>query len=100
MRQTGDDTVRYETVAVVLMACVIGSVTPVAAAPCITATPGCTEWIAPGTAPVRVLVYRSFPLDQKNADITRAVVLVHGAGRDADNYFLHLLAAGFLGSAL
>ena len=41
-----------------------------------------------------------FPLDVKNADITRAVVLVHGAGRDADNYFLHILAAAFLSGAL
>ena len=35
--------------------------------------PACTEWITPGPAPVRLLVYRSFPLDVKNADITRAV---------------------------
>ena len=73
---------------------------PALAAPCTTATPACTEWITPGTAPVRLLVYRSFPLDAKNADITRAVVLVHGAGRDADNYFLHILAAAFLSGAL
>ena len=73
---------------------------PALAAPCTTATPACTEWITPGTAPVRLLVYRSFPLDVKNADITRAVVLVHGAGRDADNYFLHILAAAFLSGAL
>ena len=73
---------------------------PALAAPCTTATSACTEWITPGTAPVRLLVYRSFPLDVKNADITRAVVLVHGAGRDADNYFLHILAAAFLGGAL
>jgi pimeloyl-ACP methyl ester carboxylesterase len=45
-------------------------------------------------------VYRSFPLDVKNADVTRAVVLVHGAGRDADNYFQHILAAAFLAGAL
>jgi pimeloyl-ACP methyl ester carboxylesterase len=73
---------------------------PTFAAPCTTATPACTEWITPGSAPVRLLVYRSFPLDVKNAEITRAVVLVHGAGRDADNYFQHILAAAFLGGAL
>jgi pimeloyl-ACP methyl ester carboxylesterase len=73
---------------------------PALAAPCITSTPACTEWITPGSASVRLLVYRSFPLDVKNADITRAVVLVHGAGRDADNYFQHVLAAAFLGGAL
>ena len=73
---------------------------PALAAPCTTSTPACTEWITPGSASVRLLVYRSFPLDVKNADITRAVVLVHGAGRDADNYFQHVLAAAFLGGAL
>lgn len=73
---------------------------PAVAAPCTTATPSCTEWVTPGTAPIRVLVYRSFPLDVKNADITRAVILVHGAGRDADNYFQHILAATFLAGAL
>lgn len=74
--------------------------TAAVASPCITATPACTELVTPGTAPVRVLVYRSFPLDVTNADITRAVIMVHGAGRDADNYFLHTLAAAFLAGAL
>jgi hypothetical protein len=69
------------------------------AAPCTTATEACTEWLTPNPA-TRVLLYRSFPLDQKNADVTRAVILVHGAGRDADNYFLHVLAAAFLGRSL
>jgi hypothetical protein len=32
--------------------------------------------------------------------MTRALVMVHGAGRDADNYFRTALAAGFLGNAL
>jgi hypothetical protein len=73
---------------------------PAGAAPCATATPACTELVTPPSSPVRVLVYRSFPLDVKNADITRAVVMVHGAGRDADNYFLHTLAAAFLAGAL
>jgi hypothetical protein len=77
---------------------------PVAASaraePCTTATAACTEWVAPGKAQVRTLVYRSFALDVKNSDITRAVVMVHGAGRDADNYFLHVLAGAFLGGAL
>jgi pimeloyl-ACP methyl ester carboxylesterase len=76
------------------------SAAPAAAAPCTTATPACTEFVTAGSSPVRVLVYRSFPLDTKNADITRAVVMVHGAGRDADNYFLHTLAATFLAGGL
>jgi pimeloyl-ACP methyl ester carboxylesterase len=86
--------------AVFVFALWLASAAPALAAPCTTATPACTEWITPGSAPVRLLVYRSFPLDVKNADITRAVVLVHGAGRDADNYFQHILAAAFLAGAL
>jgi hypothetical protein len=35
-----------------------------------------------------------------NEAITRALVVVHGAGRDADNYFRNALAAAFLAGAL
>ncbi len=70
------------------------------AAPCTTATPQCTEWVTLGGGPQRSLVYRSYPLDVKNEAITRVFVLIHGAGRDADNYFRSATAAAFLGSAL
>ena len=53
--------------------------------PCTTATPECTEWVPVGGSAGRSLVYRSFPLDTRNDGVTRAVVVVHGAGRDADN---------------
>ncbi len=46
------------------------------------------------------MVYRTFPLDVRNDKITRALIVVHGAGRDADNYFRSVLAAGFLAGAL
>ena len=39
-------------------------------------------------------------LTASNPSITRAIVVVHGAGRDADNNFRHLLAAAFLGGGL
>lgn len=74
--------------------------TAVMAAPCTTAAPQCAEWIVLGGGPQRSLVYRSFPLDVKNEAITRAFILIHGAGRDADNYFRSATAAAFLGSAL
>jgi predicted esterase len=45
-------------------------------------------------------VYRTYPLDRRNAQITRALIMVHGAGRDADNYFRTALAAAFLAHAL
>jgi hypothetical protein len=48
----------------------------------------------------RSLLYRTYPLEEKNEKITRAFVLIHGAGRDADNYFRTALAAAFLGNAL
>ena len=72
---------------------------PTLAAPCITA-PGCSEWVTLDSGAARVLVYRSFPLTLKNTDVTRAVVVVHGAGRDADNNFRHVLAAAFLAGGL
>jgi len=70
-----------------------------AAAPCITATPACTEWVA-YTGSSRSLIYRTYPLAVKNERLTRALIMVHGAGRDADHYFSTALAAAFLAAAL
>ena len=67
--------------------------------PCATATPGCTEWVTLA-APARALIYRTYPIDTKNDKISRALVVVHGQGRDADNYFRTALAAAFLAAAL
>src|SRR3982751_5626444 len=68
-------------------------------APCLMAGPDCTEWInLHGSS--RSLGYRTYPLETKNESITRALVMVHGAGRDADNYFRTALAAAFLAGAL
>jgi hypothetical protein len=46
------------------------------------------------------MVYRSYSLTEKNERIRRAFVLIHGAGRDADNYFRTATAAAFLAGAL
>src|SRR5438132_10858549 len=73
---------------------------PADAAPCATAASACIEWIALGGGPSRSLVYRTYSLTERNPAITRALVVVHGAGRDADNYFRSALAAGFLADAL
>ncbi len=67
---------------------------------CTTATPDCTEWIAVGTGGGRSLVYRSHPIDVRNNAITRVLVMVHGAGRNADGYFSSAMAAAFLAGAL
>lgn len=72
----------------------------VSAGPCTTATADCREWVTLGGGPQRSLVYRSFPLDIKNEAISRVFVLIHGAGRDAENYFRSAMAAAFLGGAL
>jgi pimeloyl-ACP methyl ester carboxylesterase len=69
------------------------------AAPC-TSTARCTEWITLGGGPARSLIYRTYPLETRNENITQALVVVHGAGRDADNYFRTALAAAFLADAL
>ncbi len=71
---------------------------PALAAPCTTLE--CKQWVPFGTGSGRSLIYRSHPLTAKNTAITRAFVLIHGAGRDADNYFRTAVAAGFLAGAL
>jgi pimeloyl-ACP methyl ester carboxylesterase len=70
------------------------------AAPCTTAGPACVEWVVLGAGPARSLVYRSHPLTVRNERVVRALVVVHGQGRDADNYFRTALAAAFLAGAL
>jgi pimeloyl-ACP methyl ester carboxylesterase len=83
-----------------LIALTIFSASLASAAACVTANATCTEWVSLGTAPARSLVYRTYSLETRNESITRALVVVHGAGRDADNYFRNALAAAFLAGAL
>jgi hypothetical protein len=47
----------------------------------------CTEWVTLNGGLSRSLVYRTYSLDAKNESITRAMVMVHEASRDADDYF-------------
>jgi len=75
------------------------SSTAYAAEPCTKATPDCTRWLSLG-GESSSLVYSTYPLDQKNEQIVRALVVVHGQGRDADNYFRTSLAATFLANAM
>lgn len=69
-------------------------------APCTAATAECTEWVPVGEDAARFMVYRSHALTVRNERITRAMLMIHGQNRDADNYFRHALAAGFLAGAL
>ena len=70
------------------------------AAPCITANAACTEFVTIAGGPARSMIYRTFSLDSVNPAITRALIVIHGTNRDADNYFRNGLAAEFLGDAL
>ncbi|SRR5579884_2119947 len=70
------------------------------APPCTTANTNCTEWITFGSGPARSMIYRTYSLGERNPNITRALVMVHGANRDADNYFRTAVGAAFFGNAL
>jgi len=72
----------------------------VAAAPCTKATAECERWITIHSGPSRTKVYASYPLDVPNRSIVRALVMVHGAGRNADHYFETSTGAAFLAGAL
>ncbi len=52
-------------------------VSTIAAEPCTRATPECTEWVSLG-GQAQALIYRTYPVDKKNEQITRALVVVHG----------------------
>jgi pimeloyl-ACP methyl ester carboxylesterase len=86
--------------AVLTSASVASKLRPVAAAPCSKATNACERWVTFGKGPARSMVYASYPLDVANPAITRALIMVHGAGRNADHYFETSMAAGFLAGAL
>ncbi len=77
-----------------------GSQAPASAVPCTTATEACTEWVTLGGGPSRSLVYRSRPLTVRTGDVRRALIMVHGANRNADHYFSTAVAAAFLARAL
>ena len=53
-----------------------------------------------GGGPPRSLVYSTYPLDARNTEITRALIVVHGQNRNADGYFRTAVAAAFLANAL
>jgi pimeloyl-ACP methyl ester carboxylesterase len=85
------------TLLILLFLLICASVT--VAQPCTIATADCTEWIKLGEQS-QSLIYRTYSLDKKNDKISRALIIVHGQGRDADNYFRHGLAAAFLANGL
>jgi len=71
-----------------------------AAPPCTTSTAACIEWVTIGASPARSMIYTSYPLDRRNDRIRRALIMIHGAGRNADHYFATAMAAAFLAGAV
>jgi pimeloyl-ACP methyl ester carboxylesterase len=71
-----------------------------AVAPCTTAKAACEQWITFGHGPARSMIYSTYSLDRPNTTVTRALIMVHGANRNADHYFETATAAGFLAGAL
>ena len=71
-----------------------------AQAPCTKAVTACERWVVFDGGPARSMVYASYPLDARNTAITRALIMVHGAGRNADHYFATSMAAAFLAGAV
>lgn len=65
---------------------------------CTSPVAGCTEWLSLG--PGRIMFYRNHPIAERNERIAQATVVIHGQGRDADNYYRHAIAAAFLADAL
>jgi pimeloyl-ACP methyl ester carboxylesterase len=71
-----------------------------AAASCTKAKTECERWILIRGGPSRTKIYASHPLDKANPGVVRALVMVHGAGRNADHYFETSTGAAFLAGAL
>jgi hypothetical protein len=69
-------------------------------APCVSPISSCTEWLSVPGASGRLLLYATYPLVTKNERVTSALIVIHGAGRDADSYYRSAIAAGFLADAL
>jgi pimeloyl-ACP methyl ester carboxylesterase len=67
--------------------------------PCTTATAACEQWIELAS-PSRAMVYSSYSLTTPNANVHRALVMVHGTGRNADHYFETAMGAAFFADAL
>jgi acetyl esterase/lipase len=71
----------------------------IAAPTCTRATAACSERVTLGAKGKWSLIYRTAPLEQRSELIKRAFILIHGQGRNADDYFETGAAAAFLAGA-
>lgn len=67
---------------------------------CTTANERCTEWIKLGSGQARSMIYSTRSLEMRNENVRRALVMIHGTNRNADNYFSTAVSAAFLADAL
>ena len=70
------------------------------AASCTAVSTDCTEWVGLGAKQSRSMIYRTHSLEQRNEQIKRALIVIHGQGRNANDYFRTGVAAAFLAGAL
>jgi hypothetical protein len=82
--------------------CLAGCLTaaPSAAAGACTVAERCTEKLPLGGNGGFSLLYRSFALTEKNPAIERALIVIHGQGRNADDYFSSAVAGALIAHAL
>jgi hypothetical protein len=78
------------------LAFLIAASTSALAGPCVTATTDCTEYVSVRGGPSRLMVYRSAPLDLRDSTITDALIVIHGAERDAGLSFRIALGGAVL----
>lgn len=69
-------------------------------APCVAASDVCSEKVNLGSGGRFSTVFRSFPLTKPNPAVEQAVVVIHGASRNADSYFLSAVAGALIAGAL
>jgi len=68
--------------------------------PCVLAAPSCMERVALDGEGRYSLIYRSYPLQVTNPRVRRALIVIHGAGRNAHSYFLSGIAGALIANAL
>lgn len=72
----------------------------VSGAPCSRGIAACTEPLPMGGNGRFVTLYRSHPLPKGHAKARRALIVIHGAGRNADDYFPSGMAGAYLAGGL
>ena len=69
------------------------------AEPCSRGTAACLEPLPMGGGR-SVMVYRSHPLQKGHGKARRALIVIHGAGRNADDYFHSGMAGAYLAGGI